>query len=98
MPRPGSPPSVPPLSSIRITREKLGVSQALLARVTGINASTISRIENATLTPGYDTAATIFLALRHLAKRRGLDRPGAEEEATETFQAELPALLKEVIT
>ena len=92
-------PTIPPLSSIREAREGLGVSQALLSRVTGIGPSTISRIENGTLTPGYDTAATIFLALNHLAaNRKALRDPTGEDDIIAGFRATLPALLKEVVT
>lgn len=89
-------PLPPPLSTIREVREALGVSQALLSRVTGVSPSTISRIEAGTLTPGYDTATTIFLALSHLSGSKKALRAGDEDGLIQSFQATLPELLRGV--
>ena len=48
---------------IRLKRKQLGITQAALAKATGVSQGMISRIENGDLSPGFRTAITITTAL-----------------------------------
>ncbi len=54
---------LPPLSTIRDRRKKLGWTQKMLASKSGVSQSTIAKIENGRLVPNYEIARKLFEAL-----------------------------------
>ncbi len=54
---------LPPLSTIRDRRKKLGWTQKMLASKSGVSQSTIAKIENGRLVPSYEIARKLFEAL-----------------------------------
>ncbi len=53
----------PPLSEIRIRRNKLGWTQTELAKRSGVSQSAINKIENGNMEPSYSIVVKIFNAL-----------------------------------
>jgi len=61
---------LPDLAEIKILRKKLNISQKELARICGLNQSTISRIENQQVDPPYSTFKTLYSCLKNEEKRK----------------------------
>ncbi len=53
----------PPLSEIRVIRNKLGWTQTELAKRSGVSQSAINKIENGNMEPSYSIVVKIFNAL-----------------------------------
>lgn len=58
------------LKDIKRLRKMLGITQAELARLTGVSQSLIAKIEAGKVDPGYTKAKRIFEALESLQKKR----------------------------
>ncbi|MBD3214760.1 MAG: CBS domain-containing protein [Candidatus Lokiarchaeota archaeon] len=61
---------LPDLAELKILRKKLNISQAELAKICGLNQSTISRIENQQVDPPYSTFKLLYSCLKNEERRK----------------------------
>lgn len=61
---------LPELAELKILRKKLNISQQELARICGLNQSTISRIENQEIDPSYSTFKKLYICLKNEERRK----------------------------
>lgn len=68
----------PPISDIKKTRKYLDVTQAELARASGVSQSTIAKIEGGKASASYETAVRLFEALDAMRDGRRTDVRAAD--------------------
>ncbi|MFH1235280.1 MAG: CBS domain-containing protein [Candidatus Diapherotrites archaeon] len=61
---------LPDISEIRALRKRLGITQAELARMSGVSQSLIAKIEGSQTVPGYEKARKLFEALEKIGKKK----------------------------
>ncbi len=68
----------PPESDIKRMRRALNISQADLAKASGVGQSTVAKIEGGKISASYRTVVSLFEALEEFRKADGSDRTAAE--------------------
>ena len=68
----------PPETDIKRMRRALNISQAELAKASGVGQSTIAKIEGGKISASYRIVANLFEALEKFRKADGLDKTAAE--------------------
>jgi predicted transcriptional regulator len=62
---------LPELSTIRVSRKSLGISQRELARLAGVSQGTVAKVEGGKINPSYEIARRLFLALEERSMEKG---------------------------